>query len=512
MKCFAAIDIGSYELAMKIFEISNKGGMKEIDHIRHRIELGTDTYNTGKISSQRVDELCEYLMEFKQIMKGYKVDDYKIYGTSAIRETENTLIVLEQIKLRTGLVVDVLSNSEQRFLHYKAAASRGDLFETAISKGSIVVDIGGGSIQLSVFEKGKLITTQNIRLGILRMREMLSDLQPKTKDYSKLVEELIDNHLIPFSRLYLKDASIENIIVVDDYISYIIQKAIGKEIVTVDDYNSFIAELRMKNMAELCRKYGVAEENASLLPPSALLIKRVISHTGAARIWAPGVSLSDGIAYEYAENEKLVKNRHDFAADIVSCAKSLAKKYNTNKQRNELVEETAMTLFDSTKKYHGMGNNEKLLLKIAAILSDCGKYMSLEDASECSYTIIMAAEMIGLSHAEREVVANIVRFNDTHFIYYDELAKSNLIEKKDYLVLAKLAAIFRLADGICRSYRKKIEGIKVSVKEDKLVIDVISDEEIILEKGFFDVKARLFEEVFSLKPVLKHKKKTVISN
>jgi len=89
MKTFAAIDVGSYELAMKIFEISAKSGIREIDHIRHRIDLGTDTYANGKISNERVDELCRVLRDYGEIMKGYRVDAYKAYGTSAIREMDN---------------------------------------------------------------------------------------------------------------------------------------------------------------------------------------------------------------------------------------------------------------------------------------------------------------------------------------------------------------------------------------------------------------------------------------
>ena len=78
IKTFAAIDVGSYELAMKIYEISVKNGLKEIDYIRHRIALGTDTYNSGKIGNHRVDELCEVLRDFAQIMKAYKVDATKL--------------------------------------------------------------------------------------------------------------------------------------------------------------------------------------------------------------------------------------------------------------------------------------------------------------------------------------------------------------------------------------------------------------------------------------------------
>ena len=86
-----------------------------LDSVRHRIDLGTETYATGKMAYERVDELCRYLNEFTKIMKGYKVSEYKAYGTSAIRETENTIIILDQIRQRTGIEIEVLSNSSEIF-------------------------------------------------------------------------------------------------------------------------------------------------------------------------------------------------------------------------------------------------------------------------------------------------------------------------------------------------------------------------------------------------------------
>jgi len=507
MKTFAAIDVGSFELAMKIYEISSKGVIKEIDYIRKRIELGTDTYNTGKISSERVDELCNVLLEFKQIMKGYQVEDYKIYGTSAIRETKNTLIVIEQIRLRTGLEVEVLSNSEQRFLHYKAVASKGDLFEELIHKGSAIVDIGGGSIQVSLFSDGKLFTTQNIRLGILRIREILADLAAKTTDYASLVSELVDNHFYYFNELYMSDKKIESVIIVDDYISYIIQRAFSKDYVSTEEFRKFIKEVKEEKPSELARKYGLSSEYASLLIPSAILVRKLVKLAGAKSIWAPGVSLSDGMVYDYAQKEKLMKNRHDFEDDVLACAHELARRYKSNEDRCALVERIALKIFDETKKIHGLTKRDRLLLRIAAILSDCGKYMSLEDAAECSYVIIMATEMIGVSHAEREIIANVIKFNKAHFIYYDNLVKTSYMEKEEYLTMAKLTAIFRLADGVCRSYKAKVKDIRVSIKDSELIINADCDESMILERGFFVRKSNMFEEEFSLKPVLVHKKK-----
>ena len=176
VKTFAAIDVGSFELTMKIFDLSGKNTMREIDCIRQRIDLGSDTYAHGKISNEKIDDLCHTLKEFAQIMESYKVTAYKAYGTSAIRETENTLILQDQIEQRTGIWVETLSTSEQRFLDYKSIASKGETFRRITEEITALLDIGGGSIQISLFDKDTLVSTQNLRLGVLRLQELLNHL------------------------------------------------------------------------------------------------------------------------------------------------------------------------------------------------------------------------------------------------------------------------------------------------------------------------------------------------
>lgn len=507
VRTFAAIDVGSYELGMKIFEFSGKGGMKEIDSIRHSIELGTDTYQDGIISMQHMDELCDVLSDFSSIMKSYKVDDYKAYGTSAIRETKNTTIVTEQIKLRTGIKLDVLSNSEQRFLHYKAAALKGSRFDEFIREGCAIADIGGGSIQLSLFDNDALVTTQNIRLGVLRTMDMLAALSPKTRDIEGILKELIDNQLQVFKKLYLKGRTIRNLILIDDYISVMLYHVGNRErTFTAEKFKEVSARLKTMTKSEIAATYGLNEETVPLLLPAISIVSRVLKITKAENIWSPGVSLCDGMAYEYAEKEKLVNYRHDFENDIIACAKVMSKRYQGNEARNELIEKVAVDLFEATRKIHGMGKRDKLLLRIASLLNDCGRYISIEAGAECGYDIIMATEMIGLSHAEREIVANVVRFNKMQFRYYNELAMQSVLDKNSYTKIAKLSALFRLADGICRSYRTKVNDVRFSVKGYDLIINVYTVDDINLEQGFFFRKASLFEEVFSVKPVLRYKR------
>ena len=76
---FAAIDVGSFELELSIYEVASKNEMRQIDHLRHMIPLGKDTYRTGKISYGMMDEMCQVLGRFTQVMKAYKVEDFQLF-------------------------------------------------------------------------------------------------------------------------------------------------------------------------------------------------------------------------------------------------------------------------------------------------------------------------------------------------------------------------------------------------------------------------------------------------
>ena len=396
VRTFAAIDVGSYELSMKIFEVSKARGMKEIDHIRHSIDMGTETYSTGKLSYERVDELCRILREFKGIMKSYQVEDYQAYGTSAIREMRNKAILLGQIEQRTGIRIDVLSNSEQRFLDYKSIAFQGEGFLQIIENGTAILDIGGGSIQISLFDNDTLVSTQNMKLGVLRLQERLQHLEAGISQYDMLLGEIIESQMSVYKKLYLKERQIKNIIIVDDYISALVRRKDGNsrfaDRQTVEEYAKLC---RTKNLPELAKMLDMPEENMPLLYISMVLLRCIMDSMEAERLWAPGVTLCDGIAYEYAEKNKIIESTHDFEKDIIACAQNISKRYRGSKKRSETLEKIALTIFDGMKKVHGLGKRDRLLLQISTILHDCGQYVSMANLGECSYSIIMATEMSG---------------------------------------------------------------------------------------------------------------------
>ncbi len=510
VKMFAAIDVGSYMLHLKVFQFLPSNNMKEVDSIRYGIDLGTETFATGKLSAAKVAELCKVLSDFSSIMKSYGVTQYVAYGTSAIRETKNTTVLLDLIEQRTGIKIDILSNSRQRFLTYKSVASIGGDFNKIIQKGTVIMDIGGGSIQMSVFEDDTLVATQNMKLGVLRLQERLHVLTSANTKYETLLDEMIDSQFEVFKKLYLKDRQIENIIIVDDHVSILLQnKLLGSDVAGYIDsqtFGQFYDSLQRESVGEKQKKYRLDEAGIMKMQISAAIIEKALNMTNANLVWAPGITMCDGMAYEYGENHRLLRRSHDFEEDIIACAKNISKRYMGSVKREETLETITMHIFDCLKKRSGLTGRDRLLLRIAAILHDCGKYISLYNLADCSYNIIISTEIIGLSHEEREIVADVVKFNHMEFEAYEEIASSQLISGEQYLRIAKLTAILRVANGLDRSHKQKFKHIKAAIKDKDLIITVHTDKDITLEKGLLRERANFFEEVFFLKPVIKQLK------
>ena len=509
VRIFAAIDVGSYETMMNIYELSGTNKMKKVDSISRRIDLGSDTYAHGKIGKEKMDELCRTLADFARIKSSYHAQDYKAYGTSAFREADNPLVLKDQIALRTGLEVDVLSNSEQRFLDYKSIASKGAEFTRIIEDKAAIVDIGGGSIQISLFDKDTLVSTQNIRIGVLRIQEIIQHLNVKNQQKEKLIDELISTQLSNFKKMYLKDRELQSIIVVDDYISlWAMKRSKGsdKSVVTLDELEKLVEMMHTHNTSEIAAKFDIPEEKIQLVMISAIMLKRIIKITEAQNLWVPGVTLCDGIAYEYGEQIGMFGKDHDFEQDILACAMNISKRYQCSKKRYEMLDNLSTIFFDSTRKLHGLGKRERLYLRIASILLDCGNYISMVDVGENSYNIILSTEIIGLSHLERLLVASIVRYSHGKFSYYYGQEDLSWLNSEDYLVVAKLTAILRLANSLAKTGKQKITDVQAKINDDRFLIQVDCPEDLTLEKNFLEGNAEFFREVFSIEPVLMQRK------
>ena len=166
----------------------------------------------------------------------------------------------------------------------------------------------------------------------------------------------------------------------------------------------------------------------------------------------------------------------------------------------------ALTIFDNMGKRYGLSKRDRLLLQLSAILSECGRYISLSNVGESSYSIITVTEIIGLSHIEREIVANIVKYSTESFEYYGTL---EALDVNSYLRIAKLTAIIRLAEGLDLSHKGKCNNMKIMNDENKMILTVETNADMTLEMELFGQSSMFFQEVFHIEPVLRQKKSNI---
>jgi exopolyphosphatase/guanosine-5'-triphosphate,3'-diphosphate pyrophosphatase len=414
--------------------------------------------------------------------------------------------VQEHIRNKTGISVEVLSNAEQRFLGYKALASSGEQFERTIEKGTAIVDLSGGTVQISLFDKDNLITAQNLMLGSLRISSRLASFLGKTTHPDELIDQLIRKDILNYKRMYLKDRNIDTMILVGDYFTNLIfqNRSDANKLETREEFTAWYDRIITMTPRDLSIELGVDMEVANAVIPMAVLYNRIMNVFGVNEVWLPGIQLTDGIAYDYGMKTKLIKSAHDFDRDIVLAARRTAKRYASNKPHADLIVKVADEIFKAVRKDSVLTARDNILLKVACYMHDCGKYISLVNVAACSYDIIMSTEIIGLSDTERRIIANVVRYNTDPFEFYGE-NKSGLSEY-DYLRVAQLTAILRVANSLDQSYLQKFTEVHAVKKNDRLTIEVSTTQEFTLEAGLFEENVDFFEGMFDIEPVLKVKR------
>ena len=218
----AAIDIGSYSIKMKISQVDSKGKVSTLEALRKYINLGKDTFITGTVRHEHVEDICGILKGFKKLMSEYGTDKYMIVATSALREAKNCDYILDYIYQRTGFKINIISESEERYFTYSAIIDKLKEFPELKQEGVLITDVGSGGVEITLFNKGDLIFTEYIKIGSLRLKEILSTLERKTLNFPSLIGEYIESEMDTLNALLLKNP-IKNFLI------------IGSEILVIHD-------------------------------------------------------------------------------------------------------------------------------------------------------------------------------------------------------------------------------------------------------------------------------------
>ncbi len=501
-KMFAAIDVGSTSLAMKVAALSKKDGIQYVDDIKYPLLLGAETYTVGKIRYRMVENICGVMEEFVRIMREYGVEEYAAYATTAVREAANSEYIIDRINLRTGLKVNILSNEEEHFLQNKALALYDAHFAEMIETGAVILDVSSGRVQASVYEKSELKFSQSIPLGSLRVAEQMSRFERSSIKYTGLVKEYISNGLRRFKNDFFETADAGYFILSGSFVEYI--KVLcgkeGEDFLSYSDIEEAYAKIADMPVADIAAEYGLTQERAYTLHSTIMFFLLFMEYDKTKKIFVTELSLRDGMVVEYLEKQGYTHTQHRFTEDIISSAKFYADKYRCDKTHYETVNRFADEIFKVMSKKFGLSKRDKVLLNVAAIMADTGYFVNANNYSKYSYDVVSANHILGLSDKEVKTIAYTVLFHASREPLdgdgYETLTKSHRLQ------IAKLTAILSLAKSLDCGYNGKIRAIKSGFKKESMYVRAYSDDDIEIERLEFEAAADFFEDVFGLRPVL----------
>jgi len=497
-KLYGAIDVGSHEIQMKIAELGKDEALRVVENMRRTLAFGTDTYKSGRISQPLLNECQVILKGFLEQLKGYRIGACRTVATSAFREAQNCALAIDQIRRGCGLSIEVLSNSEERACHIMAAAGLMPAFSRLIEAGTLLVDIGAGSLQITAYDKGEMIFSQNMLLGSLRIRELLADLERRTADFAGLMDEYVSVDLDDYHLLEPKGTAYQNLIVLGGQANHL-KKLAGHDpeslaVMNARQFEQVYQQLLSVRPLDLALEKSIPAEHASLMLPSAMIIRKFINFSRASHLYMPAITLCDGILLDYARDRGDFTPVHDQTLDIISVCRNLARRFKIDRKHADFVEKAALQLFDETHRLHRLPERSRLLLQVAAILHDTGKYINMSKHNVRSFNIINAAEIIGLHRTEKDMVAWIARLH-TGPILPEERSFTDL-DSHEQMTVNQLAALLRLADALDAGHKQKIGDISVNLDEQEMMLSIATRQDIVLELWTLENKGDLFAEVY----------------
>lgn len=280
---FASIDIGSNAIRLlfdNVFETVNGPVFKKALLVRVPIRLGEDAFITGKISDENIIHLVDCMKAFAFLMKAHEVISYKAFATSAMRDASNTDEIIERIKKESGINIEIISGDKEADL----ISSRFLPNNLKSKKQVIYMDVGGGSTELSLIDKGEKTAGRSFDIGTIRLLHNRVSLQEwaNLKNWIKVHIPLLKD--IPIIGSGGNINKIINLV------------ADSKEkFITTQQLLKLYNEMKPMEPDERMITYMLNPDRADVIVPAMELFLKVAEQTGSSKIYVPQTGLSDGM-------------------------------------------------------------------------------------------------------------------------------------------------------------------------------------------------------------------------
>lgn len=496
----AVIEMGSTGIRLTICEIDSLGTWTIVDKSDMPISLGRDVFTSGYIHRDTLLQCLRILAGFKEQVEGWGIalQDVKIIATSAMREAKNRDTVADRILIKTGRSVTVIDGIEENRLMYVAVREvlRRD-FPQRQNKNSLMLEIGGGSTEIMLLEKGKIATAHSLRLGTVIIDQYIKSMGGSRNDAKRFLEDFIKTAGVNLN-IGIDMQKIHQFITIGNDMQ-LVASHVGTKVgdrtwlIVRENFLAFVDKVEQYSVEECVAKFHISYFEAQYLPVSLLTYKLFLELTPAQEIIVSNTTIRAGLLI--SKFSKKTKSQEDFSAQILAAALNIGRRYRIDEAHALYVKTMALKIYNHLWDDLGLEPDSKLLLEIAALLHDIGTFIRSGDHHLHSQYIILHTDIFGLTKNQIKIIALITGYHRGAMTLPDDDLFHSLSRAERMCVL-KLAAILRIADALDRGHSQRIPDITVLQGAETLTLDTNGIHDIKPEKQAVAEKGDLFEAVF----------------
>ncbi len=459
----AVIDLGSNSWRLVVFTYAPDSWWKRTDELYETVRIGAGLAASGRLSETAMARGIETLEVFARFCRAHQISNSQIHpvATSSIREAVNGAEFLRRAQAATRLEIEVLSAEDEARYGYVAAVNT-----TTISDG-LIVDLGGGSMQLVRVKDRRAVECRSFPLGAVRLtEELLSGSAPAKKKElarvrTRVSEALAEIEWLPDAgrRLVGIGGSVRNL-------AAAAQRAAGQPdigvqgfVITPEAMADLVGTLAGLPAAQRGDLPGIKPGRADIILAAALTLETVVDEGGFVGLEATEAGLREGVFLDRA----LLAGRSEplFESVREAAVRNLAVQYESDLEHVEHVAQLSLQMHDSliAGRLFEPRPGERELLWAAAMLHDVGMTISYDDHHKHSQYLIVSAELPGFDPRERGLIAQISRYHRKGAPKLGELAA--LTEEGDDELLQRCAVILRLAEHLERGQDQSVRDVRL---------------------------------------------------
>ncbi len=493
----AAIDVGSNAIRLAIGEVDENARIQMRASIREPVRLGQDVFTDGRLSDECLDRAVAAFKKFRKLIDLNKAQEIRAVGTSALREAANRDLLIERVKQAADINIEVISPSEEALLVYLAVANKISLKSTH----ALLVDIGGGSVEVSLTANGVIASSRSLKLGTVRMLRFLDGNKTDQERFEILVKASIES-IEEWLNKYLNGGKITKFVGTGGNVEALAEVARkhfgnrGEDSIPADVFTSMVSDMKDMRPDRRKKSFSLRSDRADVILPAALVLQALMNLVKAKEIMVPGVGLKEGLLLEMTTLRK--HKQQEVYKGLLTAARQLNTKYKGEDDHSENTYRFAHQLFYDLQHVHRLDDRSELLLSMAAILHDIGRFISVTDHHKHTFYLLQNEPIEGLTERERLIVANVARYHRKARPSVDHEGFASLLPKDRTLVM-KLSALLRLADGLDAHLSGHVGKFATHVTDRQLTVKLYGDSQLVIEDWLLNQKAELFQDVFGMK-------------